>query len=277
MTCLTRFFLSFFLIGLMPDISHAGDGKSAYDRVISTNVLRCGYGIFEPFLFVDPNTGVLSGASVDIMEEFGRQAGVKIEWVEEVDWGQIPAALQSGRIDAMCATIWATPQRGKFIGFTRPLFYSTVEAIARADDGRFDNNLAAINRSDVTISTNDGDVSEEVAAKDFPKAKVFAKAQIAGEAQLLLNVSTGKADITFTNPSVLRTFNATNQNALKLVPLPKPIRQYANVMAVDIHEDALLKMIDSGMAGLIRDGSINRILDKYLADQPDVIRRVEVQ
>ena len=128
--------------------------------------------------------------------------------------GTDSAALQSGRIDAMCATIWATPQRGKFIGFTRPLFYSTVEAIARADDGRFDNNLAAINRwCDDFHQWRD--VSEKSRPRGFSKSQSFAKAQIAG-AQLCWMSQPVKSILQFTNPSVLRTFNATNQNALCL-------------------------------------------------------------
>ena len=48
----------------------AGDDKeSAYERVIRTGIIRCGYFVWPPFLAIDPNTNKKSGIFFDIVEE----------------------------------------------------------------------------------------------------------------------------------------------------------------------------------------------------------------
>lgn len=252
-------------------------GKTALDRVVTSNTLRCGYGVVEPFIMKDPNSGDMKGAIVEIVEEFGRQAGLKIEWVEEVDWGQIAVALQSKRIDAMCSTIWATPERAKVIGFSRPLFYSTVEAYAKKGDNRFDNNIKAINSPEISIAVGDGDVSSDIARKDFPFAKRITKADLSGEAGLLMDVSAGKADLTFTNAWTFEEYNKANPNNLRKISIPKSLRLFANVIGVDIHELSLLQFIDNGMASVIRDGTVDRVFNKYFGNDSPSIRRANVE
>ncbi len=96
--------------------------ESAYDRVIRTNTLRCAYGIYPPFMNKDPNTGKLSGISVDVMAEFEKASGIKVEWGPEIDWGNIAATLQTGKADAFCTTMLLTPKRGRVMAGSLPHF-----------------------------------------------------------------------------------------------------------------------------------------------------------
>jgi polar amino acid transport system substrate-binding protein len=237
--------------------------ETAYERVLRTGTLRCGYGIFEPQTMKDPNTGAFTGAFVDVMQGLGKELNIKIEYTEEVDWGQIAEALSSGRIDAFCPGMWGTAKRGAHIAFTTPVYYSTLEAFVRADDKRFDNNKAAINDPSVTISMNEGDVSEEIADRFFPKAKRFAKGAVSGEAFLLMNVAAKKADVTFTAPSIAATYMRNNPNSLRQVPFDTPILVYPNVIGVDIHEHELVSMLNAGITQLENNGLIGEILAKY--------------
>jgi ABC-type amino acid transport substrate-binding protein len=245
-------------------VAFAADAKeSVYDRVMRTQTLRCGYGIFPPQTMKDPNTGKFSGAFVDIMQQIGTELGLKIEYVEEVDWGSIPQALASGRIDAFCPGMWGTAKRGAHIGFTAPVYFSTIEAFVRADDKRFDNNKQAINSPDVTIATNDGDVTEEIANRSFPKARRFAKGNVSEETFLLINVATKKADITFTAPSIAKEYMKKNPGVLRQVTLPEPILVYPNVIGVDIHEHEMINMLNATIFQLQNNGLVRDALSKY--------------
>lgn len=270
---ITGFILTTALLAGIAGTADATEKNSIYDNVIKTNTLRCGYGIFPPFVEKDPNSGKIYGAVPDIMDEIGKALGIKIEYTEEIDWGQIAAALQSGRIDAMCAGMWGTAERGRVMAFAGPLYFTTLEAYVRADDQRFDNNAGRINQSDITIATNDGDVTEEIADTLFPKAQRFAKVQLAGEEFLLMNVMTGKADVTFTAPSIAAAFIEKNPGKLRQVPLEKPIRVYKNVIGIDIHEQALWHMLNNAIEQLHNSGSLDLILDKYQKNAPDMFRR----
>jgi polar amino acid transport system substrate-binding protein len=260
---MTRFVTLLALLMLAASPAFAAGKESAYDRVIRTGTLRCGYGVFPPMILKDPNSGEINGIFADVMRAVGKAADLKIEFVEEVDWGAIPAALQAGRIDAMCASMWETARRGKFVAFTDPVFYSTMRAFARADDKRFDNNPAALNEPAVKLSVNDGDASLEIADRDFPRAQRVYKTQMAGEDFLLMNVASGKADATFTAPSIVTAFSKTNPGKLREIPMDKPLSVYANVIGVDIHEHELRSLLNSAIAELRYNGTIAKIFDKY--------------
>ena len=100
--------------------------ETAYERVVRTNTLRCAYAIYPPFLGKDPNTGKLSGFMPDMMAEFERASGFKIEWGPEIDWGNIGMTLQSGKADAFCAGMFLTPKRGHVIAGSIPVMFSSM-------------------------------------------------------------------------------------------------------------------------------------------------------
>jgi ABC-type amino acid transport substrate-binding protein len=133
-----------------PGGHEAAKPETAYERVMRTGVLRCAYGLWEPSVMRDPNTGQLSGFIYDFMQEVGKALNLKVEYNLEVPWDTIAVALKSGKADAHCAGVWATPLRGRGLAFSEPLFFSPTVAFARIDDNRFDYHLELANTPDVT-------------------------------------------------------------------------------------------------------------------------------
>jgi polar amino acid transport system substrate-binding protein len=235
--------------------------ETAYDRVVRTNTLRCAYALYPPFLGKDPNTGKLNGIMADVMAEFEKASGLKIEWGPEIDWGNIAATLQSGKADAFCTTMLLTPKRGRVMAGSIPIFFTTVEAYARPDDLRFDNNSERLNQPDVRLSVNMGDLSEEVALRFFPQAQRVYKGELGGESALFLNVAANKADVTFSGPANLFAYNKNNPAmTLRQVKFQRPLMNFAGAMGVEIHETALLNVIDATLHDLIDNGIVDKIL-----------------
>src|ERR1700722_20209029 len=58
--------------------------ESAYDRVMRTQTIRCGYVLRTPLLVKDPNTAQLSGLFYEYVENLGKALHLKIEWSEEM-------------------------------------------------------------------------------------------------------------------------------------------------------------------------------------------------
>lgn len=97
-----KLFLALFLI-FISFPAFAADKETAYDRIMKSGEIRCGYAISPPAMVQDPNTGEISGMDYDIWQEIGKELGVKIVWPEEAGWGNYITGLNSGRYDAFCS------------------------------------------------------------------------------------------------------------------------------------------------------------------------------
>jgi len=131
----------------------------------------------------------------------------------------------------------------------------------RQGDTRFDNAPEKINNPNIKIEVNMGDLSEAIAKRFFPNATLVYRGSVGGEDQLFLDVAMKKADVTFSGPSNLSLYNQNNKAmALRQVPLTHPLNTLSGVIAVDIHETALMSVINASLHDLIDNGVVDRIL-----------------
>lgn len=140
---------------------------SQLTQVIKRGEIRCSYIIYSPLFRKDPNTGEFSGIFHDLMEEIGKRADLKINWVEEVGYENIFAGLENGRHDVFAGGLWPNANRAKVGAFSIPVFYSIIKAWGRADETRFVN-LEGINSPDVRIATIDGALEDMISRTDYP-------------------------------------------------------------------------------------------------------------
>lgn len=249
------------LLGFSAEAAEPRSG--AFSRVIADDTLRCGYIVYPPQLSKDPNTGALSGIAFDIVERIGKDLSLKIKWIEEVGAGSWQEGLKTGRFDMLCNPAWATTPRARIVAFSTPVFYTAVNAYARADDTRFDKGLAVANSPAMTIATIDGSTSAAIAAEDFPLAKLDSLPDLTDFSQLLLEVQTRKADLAFSEASQFHIFDDHNQGKLRNVTPECPVRLIANAFFVAGDELRLLGMINTALANLHYSGFIDKVLDKY--------------
>lgn len=240
----------------------AAEKESAYDRVMRTRVIKCGYMVLPPHLVKDPNTGKMSGIIYDTMEDVGKLLGFKIDWSEEVTFPTMVTALQTGRVDALCFGFWRNPFEGKYVSHTVPLYYMPVGAFVRADDHRFDSNIAALDSPDVKIASTDGMISGIIAQQDFPKARVVSSpAFLPG--QVLMEVATGKADVTFLAVRDWILFDQENPGKLRNIAVEKPVRVFGTVIAIPIGDEKFKSVLDSALYQLLDGGFLDRVIVKY--------------
>ncbi|MDX1921915.1 MAG: transporter substrate-binding domain-containing protein [Alphaproteobacteria bacterium] len=247
--------------------------ESAYERVLRTKTLRCGYADWPPYVFKkDPTTDEVSGILVDATQAIADRLKLKLEWTENTGWGSFIESLQSHRIDAFCAGVWRNAERGRYIGYTSPIFYSAVYPYVRADDHRFDKDLSLINQPDVRISTMDGEMSDMIAKLHFPKATPVSIPQLGQITDIYMNVATRKADIVFNEPSIADDFMKSNPNTLRRAQ-DVPFEFFPTSLCVEIRENALREMLDSATIELHNQGVIEDIISRYSKD-PKVFLRV---
>ncbi|MDX2028323.1 MAG: transporter substrate-binding domain-containing protein [Alphaproteobacteria bacterium] len=245
--------------------------ENTYDRVMRTQTLRCGYAVWTPFLLKDPNTGKLSGLFYDYTQALGEILGLKIEWTEEVSWGEFPAALDAGRIDAMCGGAYPNAARARVIDFVRPILYQPIYVYARAGDTRFDHNHSIINDASITLTAVEGSMVGRVAVTDFPKAKAIMLPELTSLAETFVNVASRKADVTVSNSATAEEYMANNPGKMRRVA-GKPLHLAWNSIAIPGGQYRFRQMLDIATEELIANGQIETIIAKH-EKFPDTLLR----
>ncbi|MCB9988074.1 MAG: transporter substrate-binding domain-containing protein [Rhodospirillales bacterium] len=256
--------LSFFLMLLaFPAFAASGEKESTYERVMRTGTIRCGYILLPPEMIKDVNTGEFSGLSYDIMTEIGRRLDLKIDWAEEVNFQTLAEGLKTGRYDAVCFSLYRYTQQAKFVNYTTPLFFSETGVFVRADDTRFDDYTAKINDPATKISVIDGEMSQFIAAEEFPEAQTLSMPQLTDLSQMLVNVETKKADVAFINLLVADHYLKNNPGKLKNLAAYDPIRVFSHGFVYPKGEYDLGKMLDVAIEEMHDHGFIDKVLNKY--------------
>ncbi len=236
---------------------------NAYERVLRTGVLRCGYYVFPPAMSIDVNTKEMSGFAVDMTNEIGKRLHVKIEWAEEVTFGTMMESLRNGRFDAICTPVWINAAQGRVAEYTRELFYAPTVALVRTDDTRFDDRLDSVNDANITLATMDGEITSAIAADDFPKAKTFSLPNNSALAQLFTNVADKKADMTFTDLNGYYQYEQSNPGKLKIAAHGRPVRVFPFAYSVGKGEFELLSLLNYTLTEMLYSGFVEKTARKH--------------
>ena len=236
--------------------------ESRLDSILKSGKIRCSYLIYSPYFRKDANTRELSGIFHDIMEEIGRAADLKIEWVEEVGYESIFTGVNTGRHDIFAGGLWPSANRAKVGGFTIPVFYSVIKAWGRMDETRFQG-LEGINDPEVRIATIDGAMEDLIAKTDYALAKCVSLPQLSPFTQNLLNITSKKADLTFAEPGIIKEFLETNPGTLKELAPNKPLRIFGTSLVVPRGDHELKAFLDVALKELLFSGTIDKILSLY--------------
>ncbi|HCM83783.1 MAG TPA: hypothetical protein DIS76_04375, partial [Rhodospirillaceae bacterium] len=255
-------------VKIIPPQVQTTAAETTFDQVKKTGVLRCGYIVYEPYFFKDPNTGKMSGIFYDLVEEMGHRLSLKVEWTEEVGWGNFIAGMQSGRYDALCSGLSPNAAEAREMGYSIPVYYTAVGAYVRADDTRFldktgEERWAALNDKAIKISSMDGSLNSIIAKTDFPNAEIFSIPNMSDEAQMAENVSVGKADVNFMEIYRAAQYDKNNPGKLMNIDASKPIRVFPNVMGLPIGDMRMKSMVDNAIDELHYSGFVDQVLPKY--------------
>lgn len=238
--------------------------ESVYDRVIRSGKLRCGYVVYNPGCIKDPNSGKLSGIGIEAIELVAEKLGLKVEWTEEVGWGTMIEGLETNRYDIVATPIWTNANRAKIVDFSHSLFYSPIYAYAKfGKKVPSKTDLSWINDPAQKVATIDGETAEIIAREDFPKATKVSLPQLSDLSQLLLSVSSGKADVTFAEPAVVVDFLKHNEGVVAPLAVEHPLRVFPNSWMFRRGQEELKSMLNTVLDQLHNSGAIDKIVTKY--------------
>jgi ABC-type amino acid transport substrate-binding protein len=241
------------------NIARADD--SAYDRVMAKNEIVCGVFPWAPYKILDPNTKEWSGFAIEFYRKAFATLDIKVKFKELVLGTQVQD-LNNGNIDAICDDGPYTLSAGKFVEFSDPVYATPEYLYVRKGETRF-KKRADLNDVNVIFTGIDGDVSNDLATRLFPKAKLQSMPGTTDVSQIFLNVATKKADVAVADPSAFSQYEKNNPG--KLVPLfkDKPLGRYKIVISVKKGDLKMLGLANQAIDNAHALGITDEVLDGF--------------
>ncbi len=206
---------------------------------------------FPPYEFHEG--GKIIGIDAEIAEAIAKKLGLELE-ISDMEFGPIIAAVQTGRADIGMAGLTVTEDRLKNVNFSttyaigkQVIIVSNDSDIANADD------LAG-----KKIGVQESTTGDLYTSKDYGDDAVFRYAK---GAEAVLALTQGKVDAVVIDNEPARVYVEQNPG-LKILETEYVLEYYAIAVAKD-NED-LLNKINKALDDLIADGTVKKIIDKYI-------------
>lgn len=258
---------------LAPAPSTTAQTETAYERIMRTGTIRCGYVLYPSYVEKDPNTGAFSGISYAIANEMARRLSLKIDWREEVGWANFIEGLRANRYDMVCSGGWQSATEGRFIAYSPPIYYAALNVWVRADDTRFDADHDTLNSPEVTFIATDGGLTGTLVQEYFPKARIISLPNLTDFATLYENVHTGKADAVLAENQEIQRYLNAHPGVFKNLTAAEPLRVFpVSPLILPVADATLKNMVDTAITEMQHSGFIDRVLAQYNFRPQDGLR-----
>lgn len=233
-------------------------------RVMRTKKLRCAYWLWPNLVERNPNTGAMSGAFVDVINEVGKALGAEIVWQQEASFDDFISLANSDKVDAVCGPLIPGPFLRPLAHFAAPILYASFDIYVRPNDTRFNASRDTLNKPDSTLLTLDGTGGRYFAVNMFPNATQKTLPAVLGAGQVLLDVKEGKADATVAEQLTATRFLDNNPSSLvKLRWDDKPLITLGHTPFVTKVDDVVwASTLDKIISDLLDFGVVEQILTK---------------
>jgi polar amino acid transport system substrate-binding protein len=211
-----------------------------------------------PFTFLDTKTNSIRGIMVDLITEIGKDAGFQVQ-IEPMQFSTLIASLTSNKIDIISAAMFVTAARKEVIDFSEP-FYTYGEGLL-------------VPKTDTKDYTKLEDLKGEVVGAQVGTAFVdsFKKSGLFSEVKaydtipdILRDVNTGRLKAGFGDyPILAYNLKLGGFPDVRLVETYKPTVIGSVGIGVRKGEAELLNKINTSLAKLKANGTVDKILDKW--------------
>ena len=214
---------------------------------------------YPPFGSRDSKTGEYVGFDVDVIKAVGRAEGVEVEVRNLAFDGLIPA-LQSGSIDFAINDIAITHERAQSVGFSRRYFIAGLGVVVNARNTTIH---TAKDLEGRVLAASIGSTGEEAARKiKGAKIRVFNQLN-----ECFLELINGGVDAVVSDIASNDYFIAhAGRGRVKALPvtlLPEDVG-----IAVKKENQELLRLVNAGLAKIIRSGEFTAIYRKWFGHEP---------
>ena len=211
-----------------------------------------------PFTFLDTKTNTIEGLMVDLITAIGKDAGFSVQ-VEPMQFSTLVASLTSNKIDIISAAMLATAARKEVIDFSEPVYtYGEGLFVAKTDTKEY---KAFEDLKGEVVGAQVGTAFVEPLKKTgfFPEVKLYDSIP-----DIMRDVNAGRVKGGFADyPIVAYNLQQGNFPQTRLVKEYKPTVVGSVGIGVRKTDGELLQKINTSLAKLKADGSVQKILAKW--------------
>lgn len=205
---------------------------------------------FPPYEYKGSN-GV-EGIDVDIANKIAKTTNQKLV-VNDMEFGSLINAVNSGKVDFVAAGMTVTPDREKQVDFSTKYCKATQVVIVKKDNTAI---TGKDSLKDKKIGVQQGTTGNDD-AKEISGAKV---ASYNSGLEAVMDLKNGKIDAVIIDADPAKAFVNKNSD-LKMIEGQFPDEYYA--IAVKKGNKALLKKINQAIKELKDSGELDKIVEKY--------------
>jgi len=216
--------------------------------------------------------GVFAGFDIEMVQRFASSIGREVRF-SRMPFGALIAAIASGKVDMIAASIFITEERQQRIDFSDPYYETTGRAYAlKTNIGAAEPAAAAGsgNGRPLLSSIDDqlGTVYDIYATQTFPKATVV---QFNNYQDMTLAVSAGKVDAGLSDVDTLNEVRRSNND---LVPFGRPISSSPVAAGFAKSRTDLRNSFNAFLATIRRNGvhadMVDRWMKKHVTNIPEI-------
>ena len=232
--------------------------QDAFFEIRNSGTMTVGYVVLTPWVERDPNTGELSGAYIDLMDEIGRISNIDVQYVE-TQWSTFAAGLNTGQFDVSIVPSYVTIERANAMNFTRPLSSLGNSVIVR-DDSLFAD-VSELNQEGVQVVVIQGEQGHDYALANLRLAEVTANSS--GDFNLLYTeVLTGRADAAFGDVVSIARF-VEEHPGVRDINATQPYSFLEISWAVRQQDLVLKDFLDNSIRYLDGSGTLQAVNERY--------------
>lgn len=228
---------------------------NALDRIQSRGKIVVGTQVpYPPFENINATTDELEGIDIEIMEYVAAKLNVTIQW-KTMDFDPLFAAVQTGQLDCAISSITITAARDEINDFSSPYYVANQAVLVQNSSDISDlDDLNGTKLVTQTGTTGQWWVDENLSPEsNTPLSDVPAA---------VLGVNNGQYDAFIVDTPVANKYSNDTSYDLKVAFVIHTLESYGILIPQD--EPELKIAIDSAIAEMIADGTLDDILDKWL-------------
>jgi len=241
-------------------VALAGCGDKKAETTEKEKLVMATNASFPPYEFKDGDN--FAGIDVEIAGLIAEKLGMELE-IQDVEFGSIIGGVQTGKFDMGMAGMTVTEERMKSVNFTesyatgiQSVIVKEGSAIKAVEDLKGDGSMKIGVQQDTT-----GDIyaSSSVEEGGYGSENIVRFKTGNDAVQALV---AGKVDAVIIDNEPAKSYVAAN-TGLVILDGAYTEEQYAICIAKDNEE--LLNKVNGALKELIADGSVQKVIDKYIA------------
>lgn len=239
-------------------LTQAQAADSRLKKVLDSGTLRVGTtGDWNPMSVKDPASGGYKGYDIDMLTEFAKDMGVKVEFVA-TDWKTLVNGVVSDKYD-ITGSASLSVGRAKVAGFSDPYFdLATVPLTLKKNADKF-KDWDDINKAGVNVAATLGTTQEQQVKAFFPAA---THKIVEAPARDFQEVLSGRADVHITSNVEAATL-VERYPDLMIVPVKAPRARTPIALLTAQDDQVWLNFVNHWVRLKKADGYFDRLGDKW--------------